>query len=102
MCCGGADHNFQSTKGAYKPKTDQDEAALGHKMFAIIEGNEGKVLQAEDNQVMGLSLSLYLLLYFNVLKVPSHSCSNPVKAMRTSTSFRLKYFCLLVMYSFFF
>ena len=53
----GADHNFQSAKGSYKPKTDQDEAALGHKMFTI-GGNEKEVLQAEDNQCTGLSLNL--------------------------------------------
>lgn len=54
---GGADHNFQSTKGVYKPETDQHEAALGHKMFSI-GGKEEEVLQAEGNQGMGLSLSL--------------------------------------------
>ena len=52
---GGADHNFQSTKGACKPETDQHEAALGHKMFSI-GGNEEEVLQAEDNQCAGLRL----------------------------------------------
>ena len=54
---GGADHNFQSTKGAYKPETDQDEAALGHKMLPV-GGNEQEVLQVEDNQGMRLSLGL--------------------------------------------
>ena len=53
----GADHNFQSTKGACKPETDQHKAALGHKMFSI-GGNEEEVLQAEGNQGMGLSLRL--------------------------------------------
>lgn len=52
---GGADHNFQSTKGAYKPETDQHEAALGHKMFSI-GGNAEEVLQSEGNQGIGLSL----------------------------------------------
>ncbi|XP_074639576.1 uncharacterized protein LOC141897832 [Acropora palmata] len=46
---GGADHNFQRTKGACKPETDQHEAVLDHKMFSI-GGNEEEVLQAESNQ----------------------------------------------------
>ena len=51
---GGADHNFQSAKGA---ETDQHEVVLGHKMFSIGR-NEEEVLQAEGNQGMGLSLRL--------------------------------------------
>ncbi|XP_067043167.1 uncharacterized protein [Acropora muricata] len=46
---GGAHQNFQSTKGAYKPETDQHEAALGHQMFSI-GGNAEEVLQSEGNQ----------------------------------------------------
>ncbi|XP_044174897.1 uncharacterized protein LOC114953099 isoform X2 [Acropora millepora] len=47
---GGADHNFQGPKAAYKPERDQHKAVLGHKMFSV-GGNEEEVLQSEGNQV---------------------------------------------------